>query len=108
MIRGAPSKYVIVNYHDKYADRVHDELEIDDDDVIRAKNRKYFLWDEVMKCRTKYTHRSPTYGICDYCLSVGPINLLCQMCPNDHYSTFYGGTCVTMPNETIIGWIVKT
>jgi hypothetical protein len=93
-ITGEKSEYVMVNYHNKYEERVknateQDELDIDDEDVVRAENGKYFLREELSKCELKNTHEYPTYGLCGWCFTIGPVNMLCQACPCDQYSRSY-------------------
>jgi hypothetical protein len=74
------SRFIIRNYEQKYKGREDDDVEIDDDDVIRASNGRYFTREEVSRFIEKSTERCPTYGLCGECLDVGPVGMLCQRC----------------------------
>jgi hypothetical protein len=97
------SEYIIRNYGEKYEGRNNDDVEIDEKDVVRAKNGRYFTPMEVSSFKEKNTQHCPTYGLCTECLDVGPVGLLCKRCPNDEYNEYYGATFIDMSDKH--GWM---
>jgi hypothetical protein len=83
--------YIIDEYEEKYAGREQDDVELDDEDVTRARvNGRYFTdMERVVVWSHGNTASLPTYGLCGLCLDAGPVGLLCQRCPNEELDKSY-------------------
>jgi hypothetical protein len=67
--------YIVAEYDDKMEGKM-----IPDDLVIRANNGCWFTQNKIDNFELKSTPRCPTYGVCSYCFSSGPVHMLCQKC----------------------------
>jgi hypothetical protein len=67
--------YIVAEYDDKMRGKV-----IPDDQVVRAKNGRWFTQDKVNNFKLKSTPRCPTYGVCQHCFSSEPVHMLYQKC----------------------------
>jgi hypothetical protein len=102
------SKYIIRDYEKKYKGRENDEQEIDDQDVTRAKNGKYFTKEEEKMIRQANLHRCPTYGLCEDCFDAGPVGLLCKRCPNKTMMKWYKAVYICLENGDPDYWRFST
>jgi hypothetical protein len=68
-------RYIVAEYNDKMKGKV-----IPDNQVVRANNGRWFTQNEIENFELKSTPFCPTYGVCGYCFSSGPVHMHCQKC----------------------------
>jgi len=91
-----PLKYIIRNFN---PDEEDGPRLINDEEVVKSTNGKFYTWAECKRFRTKSTGHCPTYGNCIRCLKSGPVNKHCNECERQYevgYKVMY------LPNGTII------
>ena len=62
---------------------------IDECQVVRAANGKFFGRDEPARFRVLSSACCPTYGNCNYCWRSGPLNMQCIYCNDDRKGYSY-------------------
>jgi hypothetical protein len=95
--------YIVAEYDDTMKGRV-----IPDNQVVRAKNRRWFTQNKVNNFELKSTPCCPTYGVCKVCFSSGPVHMLCQKCKTKghrYYLLRMNGVCgKILDAEWILGF----
>ena len=64
---------------------------IQENQVVRAGNGRFFRTDEARSFSVLSSARCPTYGNCNYCWRSGPLNMQCRYCNDDRkvYTYFW-------------------
>ena len=78
--------YIVITYRVEQAGQPIDECQ-----VVRAANGKFFGRDEPARFHLLSSARCPTYGNCNSCWRSGPLNMQCNYCNDDRkgYSYLY-------------------